>query len=573
MILFKRTFILFVIQLAGLTFCVNAQIANHETGYIQTDRTVYVAGESVFYKLYVLDATSKKRSDLSKVGYILLRNANPNPTLKIRIKIDSGLAAGSFVLPDTLTSGVYQLIAFTSEMKNFGERQFIHKEIVIANRFDKELNFKLINSGSTDNSKIHPADVKPEIKTDKLTYGSREKVIVSLGKTNSKANVSVSVFEDPGIASTDKSIAETLAGLSTVQPDKKVLNTYLPESKEKIIRGRVIDETTQKTIKDATVLLSCMDSIPNLQYAVTNSNGMFQMLLSDYYNGKELFFTIKDMPANQHWKIVTEDEFALSNTWNPPLTEIKDNFKKFIDKSQNIVYINKCYQLNNVLIAKPVADRNYICPQLYHCPVSTVLLSDFVQLNDLPEIAVELLPQLRIYNDNGKYSARIMFESSNLYYDKPAVFLDGVFVDDLNKIIGLGSEQIKKIDIVQSERAFGNLIFEGIISITSKSNEILNTTPASYSLRIKNDNFNQGGSFVDVNPDSIKDKNIPYYKQLLYWNPNLELSGTDSTKFEFYTSDNTANFIIKVEGISDDGTPISASSTIQVNNKLNVTVK
>jgi hypothetical protein len=137
-------------------------------------------------------------------------------------------------------------------------------------------------------------------------------------------------------------------------------------------------------------------------------------------------------------------------------------------------------------------------------------------------------------------------------------------------IIGLGSEQIKKIDLAEDERAFGELIFEGIISITSKANEILNTRPASYSLRIKNDDFNKGRSFVAINPNLIDDKYIPYYKQLLYWNPDLELNGTDDTSFEFYTSDNAANFVIKVEGISENGTPVSTSSTIKVEKKLNV---
>jgi len=65
----------------------------------------------------------------------------------------------------------------------------------------------------------------------------------------------------------------------------------------------------------------------------------------------------------------------------------------------------------------------------------------------------------------------------------------------------------------------------------------------------------------------------PFLRQLLYWNPSLGLNATDDTNFEFYTSDNSAKFIIKVEGISEDGTPISASSAIQVENQINVTDK
>ena len=574
MILLKRTFIILVLQLVALTCCnINAEVTASETVYLQTDRTAYIAGESVFYKLYVLNAITKKRSEISKVAYILLRAANSNPFLKIRVKIDLGTATGSFVLPDTLTSRVYQIVAFTRAMKNFGEQGFFHKEIVISNRFDKDLDFKLMNSNSMDSNKNKLPNIGCEIKTNKTVYGLREKIIVSLGKTNSKANVSVSVFEDPKILSTDKSIVKTLNGLLVAQPDKHAINKYLPENNGKILRGRVIDAITQKNISAATVLLSCIDSIPNLQYASTNSNGLFQILLSDYYNGKELFLTIKDMPPNQQWKIEIEDEFALSEKWRPSLIFDNVNSNGFIVKSQNIVYINKSYQLNNNLIDKPISETKSICPQLYHCSVSTVLLSDFVPLNDFPEIAVELLPLVRLYKENGEYKAHLIIGSSVVSNNNPAIFLDGVYVDDINKIIGLGSEQIKKIDLLNTERVFGDLVFRGVISIISKSNEILNTTPASYSLRLKNDMINTGGNFVAVNPNSIQNKNIPFYKQLLYWNPDLELNGKDSTNFEFYTSDNTAKFIIKVEGISEDGTPISARSSIQVNNQINVTDK
>lgn len=575
MILLKKTFILLVVQLVALTCCnINAQVTASEAAYLQTDRTAYIAGESVFYKLYVLDAITKKRSEISKVAYVLLRAANSNPFLKIRVKIDSGMASGSFVLPDTLTSGVYQIVAFTMEMKNFGEQRFFHKEIVISNRFDKDLDFKLMNSNSIDSNKNKLPNIGCEIKTNKTVYGLREKAVVSLGKTNSKANVSVSVFEDPKILSTDKSIVETLNGLLVAQPDKHAINKYLSENNGKILRGRVIDATTKKNISAATVLLSCTDTIPNLQYASTNSNGLFQILLSDYYNGKELFLTIKDMPANQHWKIEIEDEFAQSEKWSPSLIFDNGNSNGFIVKSQNIVYINKSYQLNNDLIHKPISENKSICPQLYHCSASTVLPSDFVPLNDFPEIAVELLPLVRINKENGQYNAHVIIGSPVVSNNNhPAIFLDGVYVDDINKIIGLGSEQIKKIDMLNTERIFGDLVFQGVISIISKSNEIVNTIPASYSLRLKNDTINTGGNFVAVNPNSIHNKDIPFFKQLLYWNPNLELNGTDNTHFEFYTSDNTAKFIIKVEGISEDGTPISTSSSIQVNNQINVTDK
>jgi len=567
-------FLILVLQIVSMCCDIKAQTKGTEIAYLQTDRNTYVAGESICYKLYVLDEATKKRSELSKVGYIVLRSANTDPSLKIRVKVDSGMGNGSFVLPDTLMSGVYEIVAFTSAMRNVGEEHFFHKQITIANRFDNALDFKMVESAPKDSNLYQLPNSNLNIKTDKVVYGIREKVFVNLGTFNSKASVSVSVFEESKIPSTDKSIVEALKNGVDAQNIQRKSIYHSPETKGKILRAYVIDAKTQKTIKDAIVLLSCIDTIPNLQYAITNSNGLFQMLLSDYYNGKELFLTIRDAPEDQNWQIRLEDEFAQSEKWHPKLISNNGNYKEFIVKSQNIVYINKSYQLNKSANDKLLTEDKSICPQFYHCKAATILPSDFVPLNDFPEIAVEILPQVRILKEKGKYEAQLFNPLMKRFsVIPPAVFLDGVYVDDINKIIGLGSEQIKKIDIIDNERAFGDLVFSGAISIISKSNEMANAKPASCSLRLKNDSINVGSGLVTIDPEYIQNKNIPVFKQLLYWNANLELNAADDTHFEFYTSDNAANFTIKVEGISENGTAISASSNFQVSNSINETGK
>ena len=562
-IILKRFLIILTLQLVVLNcWCFKTQITGSEVAFLSTDRISYIAGETIFYKLYVLDAVTQKLSGVSKVGYLLLRSTNSNLYVRIRVRIDEGMARGSFVLPDTLTSGVYQILAFTSMMKNQDDGQhFFHKEIVISNRYDKELDFKLLNPTKTIRS--HTDDLL-KITKDKPVYGLREKVSINLEKTKLKSNVAVSVYEESNLISADNSIVETLEELPKTDIGKQSSNEYLPESNGKILRGRVIDANSH-IVPAATILLSCADTIPNLQYAYSSSNGIFQLLLSDYYNGKELFLTIKDMPENEHWKIEIDDEFNLSEKWNPALTFNNNDSKEFIAKSQNIVYVNKVYQLNNDSSIKPKIEINSICPQFYHCQVNTVLLSDFVPLNDFPEIVVELFPLIKLNKQN--YHVRIIGIPDSHINAEPAIFMDGVFVDDVNKIIDLGSDKIKKIDVIYAERIFGDLVFQGVISITTKSNEILHTLPASYSIRFKNDKFNSARNFVLEDPVLIQNRNTPFFKQLLYWNPDLELNGIDSTHFEFYTSDNAATFRIQINGISEDGTPISSSSRIEVNNE------
>jgi len=564
-----KIFILFILQLIQFASgSLYAKVSGNETVYLHTDRTAYIAGETVFYKLYVLDAATHKRSEISHAAYIAVRSANSNPVVKIGVNVDKGLADGSFVLPDTLTSGTYRLVAFTNVMKNRGNQYIFQKEIIISNRFDKELNFKLTNPISKDIDTTRTTETKSEITTDKPEYGFRQKVKVTVGNMYPGANLSASVFEESGLGTEDKSMVETLKTGSVRPVENSTKNMYWPEKNGKILSGRVIDEVTQKMVPSATVLLSCIDTIPNLQYAYTNSGGVFRISLTGYYSGKELFLTIHDVPQGQHWKIEIDDEFALpDNNRKPAHFQLNDKAKEFIAKCQDIVYINKVYKQNEVTTDKIIPSKKPVCPQVFYCPVKSVTPSDFVSLNDFSEIVVELFPLMKVNNNKGNYTVQVMNTSTYQYSQGPGIFLDGVFVDDVNKIMGLGSDKIKRIDVIYTERTFGDLVFPGIISVISKSNEIAKTKPASRSLRFKNNKLQSGRSIVQFNQDLVSDGSKPYFKQVLYWNPELEIKESEPANFEFFTSDNAASFIIKVEGISDNGTPVSMNKRIRVINK------
>ncbi|MFD1258048.1 MG2 domain-containing protein [Mucilaginibacter terrae] len=105
-----------------------------EKVFLHTDRSTYVAGDSVWYKAYLTDAQTGMLSYNSANLYVEL--IAPADTLVSRqiIQLKGGLGNGDFALPDSLPMGTYRLRAYTNWMRNFGnEFVFEHRITLLGN--------------------------------------------------------------------------------------------------------------------------------------------------------------------------------------------------------------------------------------------------------------------------------------------------------------------------------------------------------------------------------------------------------------------------------------------------------
>ncbi|HJP64418.1 MAG TPA: hypothetical protein VJ844_13320 [Mucilaginibacter sp.] len=113
------------------TACQAAQL--HEKLYVHTDRESYLAGELLWFKIYCADGSSNKPLDMSKVAYIEILDNKHNAVLQAKIALDKATGHGSFYLPLSITSGTYQLRAYTNWMKNFDPAYYFSKQVTIIN--------------------------------------------------------------------------------------------------------------------------------------------------------------------------------------------------------------------------------------------------------------------------------------------------------------------------------------------------------------------------------------------------------------------------------------------------------
>ncbi len=563
MMIFKKILLL---QLFGLmSICISSANGVVESAYLHTDRNVYITGETIYFKFYLINSETLKLSELSKVGYIVLRSEKSESVIKLRVNLNKGTGMGSFELPDTLYSGIYQITAFTRFMRNRGEQSFFRKNITVINRHDKLFEFKSLGFYKSNVPDTDYDNSSIKIKIDKETYNKRQKVMVSFSNLSANANVSVSVAENSPVPIPYISLDKTLKALKSDKNEFSSKRYFSPEFKGKTLSGVVTDIQTDSVVGNAVVLLSCIDSVANLQYAVTNPQGIFQFLLSDYYTDRELFVTILKNSETPNCKIKVFDDFKIESPANLNLSSLNWQFDEYFFKTQNMVFINKTYNTDARIKIQESKNIEHLSPKFHHTKVKTIIPAEYEPLNDFLEIAVELLPHVKIFKDKTGYNALVYNSFLNRYYMRPpAIFLDGVFVDNIEKIIGLGTDKINKIEIIDEERAFGDLIFGGLVSIFSKTYAMEKSKTESPSLRIFNESDHKGFVSTALNSGFITSKHIPLFKPLLYWNADLNLYKNKEKEISFYTSDLTGSYTIRVEGISENGSTISSSKIFSV---------
>lgn len=136
-----------------------------EEAFVVTDREEYIAGEELWFNVWIIDRQSLQSSPYSKIVYFELLNPENKPVAQKRIQINNGSGPGCITLPDSLSSGTYTIRAYTNWMKNFLPSNCFSKKIDIYNTYQAvPLKFKKGEQGElppqplpeTGSQKINP---------------------------------------------------------------------------------------------------------------------------------------------------------------------------------------------------------------------------------------------------------------------------------------------------------------------------------------------------------------------------------------------------------------------------------
>jgi hypothetical protein len=328
---------------------------------------------------------------------------------------------------------------------------------------------------------------------------------------------------------------------------------YIPELEGHLISGNIKYRKSGEPLINKNITLSYVGKVALCQFAKTDKNGNF-IFMTREHGLREIVI----QPLSSEQKDCYVELYNPFNTtfnhYNHALFYIDSSKIGEINNAIISMQINSIYApfMQKTILTDPAKEK----PNFYGKPDNTILMSKFIELTSLKEVVKELIPNVSTYKHNDKVNFKMMNRNySNPFETSPLVLVDGVPVYDNEKVLNINSRDIEKIDVLVAKYFITDNVLDGILHFISKKGNLGVMDLDRSVFRQEYDLLQDHNTFYspDYSTDSLKNNRIPDFRNTLYWNPDLHTDKDGKASIEFYSSDESAQYTITVEGITPDG--------------------
>ena len=413
-----------------------------------------------------------------------------------------------------------------------------------------------------------------QIKLDKSIYKPREQVNMQLTGFTHLKNKTVSVCKACLTQSTDYINNQNTLGSYSYNNLKKWVTenieindillcfsapngiwqtipkiNYIPEYKGKIITGTLLNKTNHQPIAHEKVMLNIVGSKSIIDIASTDSLGRFKFTINQFGNFELVIQPFQSKEGLLNYKV--DIDYAYCNIFpHHPIPEfnLTKNEAYNVNKAIINMQINTVYNQNRYDTKKEI---NSDTISFYGSPNYSIQLSKFIELTTAAEIIKELVPHTVISKKKGKPYITIYEESSmNTSVGESFTLVDGIYINDVDRILEIEGNEIKKIDLINSNYFVKGIELGRILAFYTQNGNLEAVDFDKRIFRQSHTGYSTPYIFhaTDYDSTSISKSSEPDYRNLLYWKTDFT-----NNKHSFFTSDEKSKFTITINGINQFG--------------------
>ena len=550
-----------------------------ERTWISTDRDVYVAGDAVWYSAFCIDAARGTLSPVSSVAYLELHGPD-GLVVSSKVALLDGRGGGRFLLPTTLPTGHYRLIAYTGQNKDeegYDYEGIASKTLSVFNVFSNDRvagGVEVVSPEeyaalrSPDKPGMTPAGSDASVMpgSDRASLAiTCEPGTVSLDNPAGEAvTLSVSVYHDDGFLSNgNPGIAQFLAESRGVGPRRFRAGT-VPEYEGEVIRGHVVgfSEEMIPHLIGRYAFISTPSDKADVYTAAVREDGSLVFFTGNIYGDKECVCEIEGIDPKLTCHVELESPFVNPRIAAAAPLRISSLLTDALKQRSVSMQIERRFEADTLFEWLPVRDNGLFGEE----PVRYVL-DDYTRFPTMAEDFVEFISEIRARKTpEGERDIKVelneLQSGPTFSRGKTLMMLDGVPVFDQEKIMQYDPLLVETVNIYPHTYFIGNRIFEGVVNFVTYKRNLPSFTFGGNARVIDWQGVSYPMAFTCA--DMPDDGRYPDYRQTVCWHPLVEVAAGSSTVIRYKLPDYKGRFVVVVEGMTTSGKPVFRRSVIEV---------
>ena len=512
---------------------------------MMTDRTIYVVGEEVRFRVFNLSSDSLIEMGWSRVFYLELISPEGDAYVQLKLPLDSAGTSGGFTIPQEIPTGTYYLKGYTRYMRNLGPAFYTYLSVEVINPYIKTVL-------AVDTSSQFTVTMAPQEWGCDLTG---QVIDAGISRVQSRSTIEPDMWVEPlnlihdgcvTVARPEVLHRQWEFSVPVSHPDR-VAGNMMPETRGITLSGMVLTSDSNQPVPYAVVYVTTLDETREFYCNYADSLGNFYIVLSDIRGETDLFISAAHSNA-ENLEVFIDQDFS-----NEPLH--LPSFPVLLDSANVETITELCINAQiREQYGPAVSDsEDTVVPAsayFYGEPSAMIHFSDFINLPTLEEYFTEVIPQVALRRSGEHRKFRVTGSNPDLQFFEPLLLVDGVAVFDVESLLEISPRLVDRVELITAPYIIGNVTFGGIINlITTEGNMGYMDLPASGLLV-------EYGMFSDtrrtMNELDLADPRLPDVRNTLYWNPMAGLSQQHGSGIRISTADSRGNYCVLIRGYDNN---------------------
>jgi hypothetical protein len=329
---------------------------------------------------------------------------------------------------------------------------------------------------------------------------------------------------------------------------------YIPEWTGHLINTKVTNRITGQPLENQVVYLAGPGIKSQLAGCVSNKKGQLLFDLPHLLGSNVVVLQIENRD-DSNYRLDVANPFSEKNSGYPfPEFKLREGFKNDLRFYNVSTQVQNVYSLSSLIKFRAPLFRD--SSSFYGEPDKKFYLDDYTRFNSMEEVVREYITGMSVHKRQNRFYFRILNDQQKRFFDQdPLIVLDGVPIFDATEVMNIDPLRIKKIEIVNRKFFLGSVVASGIFALYSYNNDMAGLQLNSRALILEYEGLQLQREFYSPKYDNGQtgSKRLPDFRNVLAWEPNIEIGKSGEAQISFYSSDSKGKYMGIVEGLNQNG--------------------